>query len=198
MQHCVQYCAQCCRSRSKFYFCNISRNNCTVCPPHCTQCCTQCKVNLETLLVSSLLINASGGPGPCCRARVCLLCAFAVLAVCWYLLGFSTRSSMARQTRNSRGKGELVKWYSKVHIVFVARINHIKGHSIFSPWLTLFCWQLNAPLGKNGLGWKQQTILLISDVTITQHNTIQHNRDVTYCTPITTSVILKYSSQWLK
>ena len=24
------------------YFCNISRNNCTVCPSHCTQCCTQC------------------------------------------------------------------------------------------------------------------------------------------------------------
>ena len=41
MQHCVQYCAQCCRSRRKFYFCNISRNNCTVCPPHCKQCCTQ-------------------------------------------------------------------------------------------------------------------------------------------------------------
>ena len=38
----LQGCAQCCRSRSKFYFCNISRNNCTVCPPHCTQCCTQC------------------------------------------------------------------------------------------------------------------------------------------------------------
>ena len=37
MQHCMQYCAQCGRSRSKFYFCNISRNNCTVCPPHRTQ-----------------------------------------------------------------------------------------------------------------------------------------------------------------
>ena len=41
------------------------------------------KVNLETLLVSSLLINASGGSGPCCRAHVCWLSAIALLAVCW-------------------------------------------------------------------------------------------------------------------
>ena len=62
MQHCVQYCAQCCRSRSKFYFCNISRNNCTVCPPHCTQCCIVCpvlksRVRAFTLILINLELN---------------------------------------------------------------------------------------------------------------------------------------------
>ena len=33
---CVQYFMQCVRSRSEFYFCNISRNNCTVCMPSAT------------------------------------------------------------------------------------------------------------------------------------------------------------------
>ena len=33
---CVEYCMQCGRSKSEFYFCNISRNNCTVCLPAAT------------------------------------------------------------------------------------------------------------------------------------------------------------------
>ena len=62
MQHCVQYCAQCGRSRSKFYFCNISRNNCTVCPPHCTQCCIVCPV-LNTQKCNGLVSTDSQNGG---------------------------------------------------------------------------------------------------------------------------------------
>ena len=76
MQHCMQYCAQCCRSRSKFYFCNISRNNCTVCPPHCTQCCTQCCIVCPVLYFRNSTVFS------CSYSRLHRLLDYSLLLLC--------------------------------------------------------------------------------------------------------------------
>ena len=56
---CVQYCMQCGRSRSEFYFCNISRNNCTVCLPPATLHCTQTRALASQISLLTWLTSES-------------------------------------------------------------------------------------------------------------------------------------------